>query len=145
MYWNWDSLLAPTPASSMLRGLRSGNKVRRIAQEPMTNKGLELTLEIPDSSLLQQQFDRGSTPTIRMPHDCLTDADLPQQQLAIRFTAIRISENGVLRGKRFSNLVIGPVGKLETDEYFGTKGGLATIGSEGPTKTWKVYFPQEGL
>jgi hypothetical protein len=163
-----DGLLASSPAAFRSRGIMH-DPLGFHYPHSMTNKGLQMTLDIPDNwqrrgPLVADgikpvsrvwsddfKFQKEHTIDFLLPLNCTTYAKSQKgvheaHAVAIRFQATILKQNIAFLGYRLGPLRLipgSPVGKWMPNP--GELDGAIVIGTNRSTKPWTVYFPQKGL
>lgn len=137
----------------------------------MTNKGLQMTLDIPDSwdavhspqderlgsdnatVLNGLRYQKEHTVEFLLPLNCTTYAKNKNgiseaHAIAIAFQATVLKSNTAFLGYRIGKLQLIPgsaKGFVPEPDELGRVKNAIMIGHDSATKPWTVYFPQKGL
>ena len=166
-----DGLLASSPAAFRSIGIMHDPLLFHYPHS-MTNKGLQMTLEIPDnldgigsptSTGIKKisrawsnefRYQKEHTIDFLLPLNCTTYAKSRNgvdeaHAVAIRFQATVLKQNIAFLGYRIGALQLIPGSSgdkwLPEPADFGKAGPAIVIGKDHVTNPWTVYFPQKGL
>lgn len=169
-------LLAPSPSSFALPNATDGSKLIASAISPgplhqyrhpynMTNKGLELILDVPCTNVEGGEFafDKSRRSWILLPLNCklicdgepadpLQWPDDQYSQLALLLRVVVGLEAEVLFADRLHPLLQGDIRNPQNFDIIFPTGGrsislpkeCAVVGAARPIKRWKVYVEQKG-
>ena len=165
-----DGLLASNPAAFQNRATIHDPMLFHYPHS-MTNKGLQMTLDIPDSWEAVQspqdgrtgsdtamafngmRYQKEHTVEFLLPLNCTTYAKnkngiIEAHAIAIAFQATVLKSNIAFLGYRMGKLQLIPgsgKGWLPEQDELGRVNNPIMIGKDTATKPWTVYFPQKGL
>ena len=166
-----DGLLASTPAAFRSNGMMHDPMLFHYPHS-MTNKGLQMTLDIPEEwtglpkplqrsersnsglSFDDRRYQKEHTTQFMLPLNCTTYTSNAKGQseahaVAIRFQATVLKANIAILGYREGRLELIPGSSaddwLPKSSEHGASTSAIVIGKARKTRPWTVYFPQKGL